>query len=208
MTDNKSTPQPKKKLKLYVGVAVLIALVTYFQMIVWADIPEITGPAIQYDHLSSEETEPYLVSGKAPRKRGDIRAAEKWPDVRSCLVRSERNKDTPDLRKINWRKMRMDTDIEVCMFRIFTSLGTPEKAKLWYVEQGLLRVKIENYQASNQEITRVKAYNSPRADRRIYIPAVGIQALILMMFTHSESFRAIWGGAGQLISTVHEKTAT
>ena len=206
MTDNKSAPQPKKKLKLYVGVAALISIAAYFQMTMGADIPEITGQPIPYNHLSSEKTEPYLDKGEAPVNKADIRAAKKWPDVRSCLVRSERNKDIPDLRKINWRKMRMDTDIEVCMFRIFASLGTPEKAKLWFEAQGF------NLYVANLNNQYVKTWVSVQANYKSaklegsFVPSSGIGSILYGLFSYSENFSGGWDKNGKLISTWHRFT--
>jgi len=70
---------------------------------------------ISYEYLSSEEIDPYLVSGESPVKKSDIRAAKKWPDARSCLVRVERDAENPDIAKIDWKQMRRAEDIEVCL---------------------------------------------------------------------------------------------
>ena len=90
-------------LKLF--ICSIATAVTFSTSASLADIPVITGTPIPYDHLSNEETEPYIVLGKAPELRADIRATKKWPDVQSCLIKTEMNKEAPDLRLINWQKM-------------------------------------------------------------------------------------------------------
>ncbi len=203
MTDNKSAPQPIKKIKLYVGTAVLIAVVTYLQMNVWAGIPEITGPAIPFDHLSSEETEPYLVSGKPPELKADIRAAKKWPDARSCLIKTEHEKEIPDLRLINWKKMKKETDIKVCMFRIANSLGTPGKVKSWLEAHGL---KARIWKSITQHISTplaVQAWHTVSMDTRVLVPPVGIKNITLSITAHTESFSISWGRAGAIYETGH-----
>ena len=87
---------------MYLGI-----IFATWAMVSWLDttsveLPEFTDPPIAYDHLSSEKTEPYLVRGKSPETGVDIRAARRWPDVRSCLMRSEHKAEKPDLRKMNW----------------------------------------------------------------------------------------------------------
>jgi len=181
-------------------------LFVYIQFTDWADLPEITGPAIPYNHLSSEETEPYMVRGKTPDRKADIRAAKKWPDARSCLIRSELKQKYPDLRKINWRKMRMDTDIEVCMFRIFNSLGTPELNKHWFMKQGLSPDIVNVHNEYVQTWVSVQGTRkSPKLGGSL-VPPKGIRSLVLGSISWSESFSASWDKTGKLISVSHSFT--
>ena len=127
---------------MFVGT-LLLAWVLMLQLDTTSvELPEFTDPPIAYDHLSDEKTEPYLVLGKPPVKGADKRAARRWPDVRSCLMRSERKVENPDLRKMDWGKMRRDEDIEVCLFRIAASLHSPEALRDWFASQGMQQVRI------------------------------------------------------------------
>ena len=234
MTDNKSVPQPKKKIKLYVGVAVLIAVVTYLQMNVWSDIPEIAGPAIIYDHLSSEGTEPFIImsSGIRPIEHGKnsklekryAPATRKFKDVRDCLIPSEAKKSIPDLRLINWHKMKSKAYIEVCMYRIFASLGTPEKAKLWFEAQSLKTAKISNRIASkkingkivivngghvdDEQIT-VSAVNYPKKSGRIYVSTkTGFVMSLSRYLIYAEGFGVTWSNGEMSIGTAYSAATT
>ena len=143
-----------RRFLIYSGV-ILAALFT----IPWFDttsveVSEFTGSPIAYDYLSSEKTDPFRVHGKAPYKRADRslwadkRAVRRWPDVRSCLVRSERKAEKPDLRKMNWGKLRRKEDVEVCLFRIAASLRSPEAMRDWFISQGMQRVRITGLKKS------------------------------------------------------------
>jgi len=222
MTDKTSASQPNKKLKLYVGVASLIALSVFMPASILVDFPEIAGPVISYDHLSGEETEPFLKLGIRPMdmepssqiKKKYVDAVKRWPDVRSCLVRSERSKETPDLRKINWWWIRTETAIEVCMFRIFTSLGTPEKAKAWFEAQGLHEVEIRQNNGRvvkdqflvDQKSISVTAGNLPKHTGEVYVSTSIVTALLIRNFLQGESFGVKWIVDGPLIGTWYDQT--
>ncbi len=91
---------------------------------------------IPYVRLSKQETEPFLFLGKVvdedhPRY-GDYRAAlSRFPDVRSCLTEEEREKPQPDLRQVEWGGIRDTRDIDVCVFRIATSVKAIDIIKEW-----------------------------------------------------------------------------
>lgn len=132
----------KRKLLMFAGTLLLVWVLMLQLDTTSVELPEFTDPPIAYDHLSDEKTEPYLVWGKPPVKGADKRAARRWPDVRSCLMRSERKVENPDLRKMDWGKMRRDEDIEVCLFRIAASLRSPEAMRDWFVSQGMQYVEV------------------------------------------------------------------
>ena len=126
-------------LKVPIGlVGAWFAFVILMRIFYVTPIPDITGPAIAHDHLSSEATEPFPI---AKKRKDDALYYKffrwKWPDARACLIAGEAAKPEPDLRRINWAKMRWAGDIEVCMWRIFASYGTPERARAWFEAQGL-----------------------------------------------------------------------
>ncbi len=104
---------------------------------------------IPYARLTDEQSYPFVglnpslaigISPKLNPKRDHAKAISRFPSVRDCLIRSEQKKDRPDLRLIDWDKIRTMADADVCTWRIFSSLGTPERAKQWLVFHGAHRV--------------------------------------------------------------------
>ncbi|NRB20577.1 MAG: hypothetical protein HRU33_24345 [Rhodobacteraceae bacterium] len=146
---------------------------------------------IQYEYLSGEVTDPYLVYGRVPIKSADIKAARRWPDVRSCLMLDERNAERPDVAKINWNRMRRDEDIEVCMFRIFSSLGNSDRIILWFQRQGIRNAKIAPYQFRSQKYNSVTAGNHPSETDISFKNSGYLFNKIMKSIIYSEAFSAI-----------------
>jgi hypothetical protein len=170
---------------------------------IWTDIPEVTGPPIPYDHLATEDTDPYLDGGKPPTKFWDKVAVWRWPSARSCLIWSERNKDMPDLRLINWRMMRSHRDIRVCMFRIFSSLATPDRAVEWFTAFGLNPNKQVVSTTYNKGYTGVTAGRQLTFKGRTLVPAAGIAGWIQGAISFGENFGAAWDENQNLVTTSH-----
>ncbi|MEO1159995.1 MAG: hypothetical protein AAFW74_05965, partial [Pseudomonadota bacterium] len=61
----------------------------------------------------------------------------RFPDTRSCLKSSESAKQQPDLLKFNWSSIWLPGDLEVCVFRIASSLGSIAATRAWFQHQGL-----------------------------------------------------------------------
>lgn len=169
-------------------------------------LPEFTDPPITYDHLSDEKTDPYLVRGKPPVKGADKRAARRWPDVHSCLIRSERKAEKPDLRKMDWGKMRRKEDVEVCLFRIASSLRSPEAMRDWFVSQGMQQVRITTLPKTSglrpEDMWSVSAYNSfsnGKAYRDTPIP----WRYWWMYVSRGENFGAAFSNYGNVAGTVY-----
>ena len=55
----------------------------------------------------------------------------RFPDVRSCLVGSERTKPQPDLRQMDWAAVNSFSDLDVCVFRIAKSIQDIDTIKVW-----------------------------------------------------------------------------
>lgn len=123
---------------------------------------------IVYDHLATQETDPFLFTRGSRNRDAETRQVKRFHSVTDCLIASERRAEKPDLRKINWQKMTDYSVLEVCMFRIFASYGSPEKAKLWFEAQGLEDVIIDTYSTPTDVITRVRVYNRPRETKFMF----------------------------------------
>ena len=96
---------------------------------------------IPYVRLSKQETEPFLFFGrvvdeKHPKANDYRKAIRRFPDVRSCLTTDEREKPRPDLRQIDWAAIDDIREIEVCIFRIASSIEDIETIKLWLQYHG------------------------------------------------------------------------
>ncbi len=175
-------------------------------------IPIITGDKIAYQKLAKEATDPFLRSGKKPINNGYrqnnfyLKAIKDRPSARSCLQKPERNSKDPDLRKIDWVAMQSEHEIRVCLFRIFQSLGTPEKVVKWYESTGFQSVKTETYEGGGQQITRVVAANPVRRNGFVFHPATGFASRIAMRGKWSETSQAVWDEQMNLFSTSFDTT--
>lgn len=149
--------------------------------------------------------DPYLSSGEPPVRPKDIAAAQRFADVRSCLVPSEQDADMPDLRKIDWARIRTREQASVCLFRIFSSLETPERAVTWLAAQGLRTEGPKPGAFNRAPIVTVHGYNSPQRDRRVYVGSSPINDWIIMLTCYNTSFSAFWDEDGRLRGTGYIK---
>jgi hypothetical protein len=132
---------------------------------------------IPYVRLAKQETVPFLFLGKTvdedhPRYGDYRRALRRFPDVRSCLIEREREKPQPDLRRIDWDAIQDIQEIEVCIYRIVTSIGDIEIAKLWLRYHGF----------TVGQLTRIYSGG--------YVPEYRTQP-IFQLWSRLESFRKI-----------------
>ena len=98
-------------------------------------LDQLTCP-VTYMRLATQETEPFFFYGEevtvTHRRYKDYRdAIQQFPDVRSCLIPSERPKPKPDLRRMDWTEVKSFHDIEVCVFRIAMSIQDIDMVKAW-----------------------------------------------------------------------------
>lgn len=124
--------------KVVFGVAVVAAVVwgaVVPRVVVPELLPDLSGPPISYDHLASEATDPHPFSDKTRVSDDWHRAIADHRDVRDCLVPDQRGLDRPDLRRFDWAGVR-GLDRDVCLFRVFSSLGSPERVLDWLEVQG------------------------------------------------------------------------
>ena len=63
--------------------------------------------------------------------------------LNNCLVRSERGKAKPDLRLLDWDALHSTLEVNICVWRIFNSLGSRDAAEKWVRFHGF---KISQYQ--------------------------------------------------------------
>ena len=204
MQDNHRKPVQLAK-RVWVIITLCAVLITLYVAVLFYPVPnwkpEISGPPIPYDHLSNEESEPYGNYGRPPVRREEIKAATQFPDALSCLVSSEQSKVLPDLRKINWVQINDKSRMDVCMFRIFASYGTPEKAVLWFDAQGLRTEGPDEVTFNSGLSIGVHGYNSPAEDKHVYVSNTLWGRWLLSRLVYVESFAASWDESGVLTNT-------
>ncbi len=134
---------------------------------------------IPYVRLAKQETEPFMFNGKIvdedhPRFDQYERALRQFPDVRSCLKRAECDKTQLDLRMINWAIISSIEKIDVCVFRVASSISEQAIIAQWLVSQ--------HFRVGSATKIRHEFY-VPKFEAE---PMVGIQAHLPV-----EKFRAI-----------------
>ena len=90
-------------------------------------------PLLEYNILSSEKTHPHP---NTPGGRYN-EAIMSYPDVRDCLIESERDIKPVDLRLIDWTQFRTDKEINLCLWHIFNSINNVEGVTEWMEFHGL-----------------------------------------------------------------------
>lgn len=93
--------------------------------------------------LSTQAEAPYRFGGHVVDEefaqwRRYRRALRRYPDTPSCLREEARGEPAPDLlAAFDWRGLRTEADLEVCLFRVFASLGSIGRAGDWMAAAGL-----------------------------------------------------------------------
>lgn len=165
-----------------------------------------------YKFLSSEENTPFLKFGKPPHKKDHKIAVERWPDVRACLVESERTKKMPDIRQIDWDQFYIHEEADVCLFRIFTSIGSMEGTIQWLKHHGF---KIDGPRGTRGIIISGKRIKSHRVHGTIAIGSGKRKAkfptskyftsfllsLIINNMAYLQSITVIWALDGRFVNT-------
>jgi hypothetical protein len=165
---------------------------------------------IPYMQLAKQETEPFLFLGHVvdvnfPRYDDYKRALRRFPDVRSCLIEVERDKPQPDLRQIDWDAVRNTKDIDVCVFRIASSIRDVEYIRLWLTHHnfevaGLARRLSKKYVPSYETdpIYFLSANLSTEKFREIF-PKPWIEKLMGFEGLHSYSLSIVFSQTRQVV---------
>ncbi|MEM9499961.1 MAG: hypothetical protein AAGA28_18735 [Pseudomonadota bacterium] len=122
---------------------------------VWQDCRSDNSCTIEYDHLSDQKSEPFRFIGRVvdedhPRWGQYRKAIQRYPDVRTCLTEEEKDKQTPNLLVFDWRTFGFSSSAEVCIFRIASSLGSPDRFVRW--------LDFHNFSHSGLHATRASTY--------------------------------------------------
>jgi len=103
---------------------------------IWAECRDTNSCTIEYDHLASQKTDPFLFLGKIvdrehPQWKKYRKSLRHFPAVRDCLTKGEQTADTPNLLRIDWQRVGTSENASVCVFRIARSLGSVERVVQW-----------------------------------------------------------------------------
>lgn len=91
---------------------------------------------VPQSQLSSQDTAPFRFLGKAvtadhPRWKDYSRAISGYPTTQSCLSNADRIADPANMLDFNWQELDDFEEIEVCLLRVFASLGETPKIEAW-----------------------------------------------------------------------------
>lgn len=96
---------------------------------------------IPRDELSTQVSEPFKLAGRVidesqPRWDEFKEALATFPDTPSCLLPEERSKEVQNLLAFDWKAMRYLTEIDICIWRIATTLNDIDLMRDWLAAQG------------------------------------------------------------------------
>ena len=165
---------------------------------------------IPYSTLSSEATHPFKT--RVYKHAGYDRAAARFPDARSCLVKSERGQADPDIRLMDWYMIGdfgypwevATVAAEVCLFRLFAGMP-PESVAAWLEFQGF---GIGNLDFSVRQETgnQIGVDACKRAEKASPIARSVILAWISKIY-YSECIHPRWDREQQLVSTGYSRNS-
>ena len=90
--------------------------------------------------LATQTDHPFMFSGEVvdeqhPQWDNFRRTLRTFPDTQSCLTKGSRTGDQFDLTQFSWRGLRGSREIEVCLFRVATTLRDVDKMAAWLTTQ-------------------------------------------------------------------------
>lgn len=96
---------------------------------------------IPRNDLSTQDSDPFMFLGRVmdeSRPRwGEFEAAlAAFPNTSSCLLPEERGKDVQNLLAFDWKSMRYLTEIDICVWRVATTLNDIDLMRDWLATQG------------------------------------------------------------------------
>ena len=170
---------------------------------------------ISYTHLTNEDSHPFvyadvnypfnLFARISAKKRRDV-AIEKFPDTRSCIIIAMREPQKPDLRLLDWDSFQSLEEVNVCLWRIFSSLETPEKVEKWFYFQNVKSISSrpvlnqEHYTTDYIVGHHMIATWSIRGDKSFPYPSKGIRLFKDGALSQTVGFTCFWDDSGKLRS--------
>ncbi len=136
--------------------------------------------------LSYEALSPFKRGGKAVLElphdhqlyRDYHHAIKQFPSVRSCLYSEEQYKNQPNLTRIDWDKIDVKEDAEVCLFRIADSYEEPEEMENWFYFQGIPYKPTKQHSQVDESRHILSANWATRLHGPLYYPNIFAKWLI------------------------------
>jgi hypothetical protein len=102
---------------------------------------DISAFLIPRDQLATQDSDPFMLAGRVmdetrPRWAEFEDTLAAFPDTSSCLLPEERGKDVQNFLAFDWKAMRYLTEIDVCVWRIATTLDDIDLMRDWLALQG------------------------------------------------------------------------
>ena len=133
---------------------------------------------IDRSNITVQETSPFLVRGR-PVEPGSVawdrysNSIVKHQSLVSCLVRTEQEALRPNTLKVAWNEIRSKVEIEVCLFRIFTSLKDSKAIEEWLQYHGFRVIGKRRFltkdppalRGTDQSVYRIEGYWTERQYR-------------------------------------------
>ena len=96
---------------------------------------------IPRENLSTQDSDPFKLAGRVmdrsqPRWNEFKETLATFPDTSSCLLLEERGKEVQNLLAFDWKAMRYLTEIDICVWRIATTLNDIDLMRDWLAAQG------------------------------------------------------------------------
>ena len=169
---------------------------------------------IPYDTLTTEVSHPFVHSdknypfssqGRIRAKENRDAAIEKFPDALSCLTKTGRKQPDVDLRLLNWDAFQSLQDVNICFWRVFSSLETPERVEKWIKFHNAMSVYTYNRNQGGYTTDYVVGHHlvaswSVRGDNSLPYPSKGIRLFEDGGWSSTVWFTCLWNDSGKLIS--------
>lgn len=96
---------------------------------------------IPREELSTQVSDPFMLAGRVMDETQPLwdefdETLSAFPDTSSCLLPEERGKEAQNLLAFDWKAMRYLTEIDICVWRIATTLDDMELMRDWLAAQG------------------------------------------------------------------------
>lgn len=114
---------------------------------------------IPIGQLTTQADRPYMVlgtviDGAQPRWEKTKKYIKRYPTAAQCLKQEEQSKPVVDLRNIDWRGPEGFVGLEVCLFRIMTSLKSVEEMYAWFTYHGFKISPVSRYRSEFAHVGR------------------------------------------------------
>jgi len=161
--------------------------------------PDLSGPTFPYDVLANEKIYPHPYSTGRSVREDLLAAVSRYADVRDCLLPETRLSAEPDLRRFDWAGVRGNENRNICLYRVFSSLGTPERAIQWMETQGFEATGPTILKGRNEQEIMVDGGYRPTKDGVLLPGGSFLDRWVIQKLVYAEYISATWSKDGRLL---------